>query len=220
MLVEEILNMLQTYGLTRAQAQIFVYLIRAGASGVGDISKALKVNRMKIYRNLKRMENMGLVSVLPGRPMRFSAVPANIALNTLLSAAKRKVSEMESRYAMILDALSKISSQQREYFVETRFRIHSGRRNVYAIMTQMLENCEREVCLLTTPNDLICLSLYGFDDSMRKLKARGVKVNIVTNIMDEKIAMMITDRLKYTVIKHSDIQFKTRLLIVDDKAVF
>ncbi|MBS7625309.1 MAG: helix-turn-helix domain-containing protein [Candidatus Bathyarchaeia archaeon] len=220
MFMEEILSMLQTYGLTKTQAQIFIYLTKVGASSIRDLSKALKTNRMKIYRNLKRMENLGLISVLPGRPMRFSAVPANIALSTLLSAAKSRILEMESKYAKVLEALSKISSQQQEYVVETKFRIHSGRRNIYAIIMQMLENCEREVCLLTTPSDLICLSLYGFDEKLRKMRARGVKVNILTNMVDEKTAELLEDYTKYALIKHSDILLKTRLLIVDNKSVF
>ncbi|MEM1606748.1 MAG: TrmB family transcriptional regulator sugar-binding domain-containing protein [Candidatus Bathyarchaeia archaeon] len=220
MAVEEILSMLQTYGLTKIQAQIFIYLTRAGASSIRDLSKALKTNRMNIYRNLKRMENIGLINVLPGRPMKFSAVPANIALNTLLSAARSRILEMESKYATILESLSKISSQQQEYVVETKFRVHSGRRNIYAVMMQMLENCEHEAYLLTTPNDLACLSLYGFDETLRRAKAKGVKVNILTNISDEKTVRMLGDYVRYALIKHFDAQLKTRLLIVDDKSVF
>lgn len=220
MFMEEILNMLQTYGLTKTQAQIFLYLIKAGASSIRELSKALKTNRMNVYRNLKRMENLGLISVLPGRPMKFSAVPAHIALNTLLSMAKSRISEMESKYATVLEALSKISNQQQEYIVETKFRIHSGRRNIYAVMMQMLENCEREVCLLTTPSDLICLSLHGFDKTLRKMKSKGIKVNILTNITDEKTATVLEDYAKHALIKHSEMQLKTRILIVDEKSVF
>ncbi|MEM1556842.1 MAG: TrmB family transcriptional regulator sugar-binding domain-containing protein [Candidatus Bathyarchaeia archaeon] len=217
--MDEIISMLQTYGLTKTQAQIFIYLTKAGASTIRELSKALKTNRMNIYRNLKRMENLGLISVLPGRPMKFSVVPANIALNTLLSIAKSRILEMESKYATVLESLSKISSQQ-EYTVETKFRIHSGRRNIYAVMMQMLENCEREVCLLTTPSDLICLSFYGFDEILRRMKSKGVKINILTNVTDEKTATILEDYVKYALIKISDIQLKTRLLIVDEKSVF
>lgn len=220
MLEEDISDILQMYGLTKTQAQIFIHLIRSGASSVRELSRALKKNRMNIYRNLKRMENMGLVSVIPGRPIKFSAVPANIALNTLLLAAKSRISELESKYATVLDALSKISKQQQEYAVETKFRIHNGRRRIYAIMMRMLEECEQEVCLLTTPNDLICLSLYNFDEALKKLNAKGVKVKIITNIANERTAAMLMDFMRHTIIKHSDIDLRTRFLIVDDKAAF
>jgi len=217
---ENVLNLLQKYGLTKTQAQIFIHLIKAGACSVGELSKSLKTNRMNIYRNLKSMENIGLVSVIPGRPMKFSAVPIDIALNTLLSAAKSKVLEMESSYATILEAISKISEQQREYTIEAKFRFHSGRRPIYAVMMQMLEQCRVEACLLTTPSDLICLSLCGFDEALKKLSAMGIKAKILTNIADEKIARVLRDYAKYAVIRHAEVQLKTRLLIVDDKMAF
>ncbi|MEM2341530.1 MAG: helix-turn-helix domain-containing protein [Candidatus Bathyarchaeia archaeon] len=219
MSIEDALNMLQIYGLTKTQAQIFIHLIRAGASSIGALAKALKTNRMNIYRNLKKMQNMGLINIIPGRPLKFSAIPANMALNMLLSAAKDKILEMESKYSQILDVLSKLSNQQ-DYAIETKFRVHSGRRKVYNVMMQMLEDSEREICLLTTPNDLICLSFHGFDNVLKKISEKNVKVKILTNVTDEKIALMLRDYMKYAVIKHSDIQMRTRFLIIDDKIAF
>ncbi|MEM1543316.1 MAG: helix-turn-helix domain-containing protein [Candidatus Bathyarchaeia archaeon] len=217
MSLEEILNMLQTYGLTKTQAQIFIYLTRFGSSSIREITKALKTNRMSVYRNLKRMQNMGLINVIPGRPMKFSAIPANMALNALISMAKSRISEMENKYSQVLEMLSRIPSQQQEYALETRFRVHSGRRSVYTIIAQMLENSESEVLLLTTPNDLIRLSLYGLEDLLKKLSARMVRIKILTNISDKRIAATLRDYMKYATIKHTEIPVKTRFLIVDGK---
>lgn len=220
MSIEDTLSMLQSYGLTRTQAQIFIYLTRMGASSISSLAKALKTNRMNIHRNLKRMQDMGLINIIPGRPLRFLATPANIALDILLSAAKNRISEMESKYPQILDSLSKISSQQQEHAIETKFRIHSGRRNVYAIIIQILEESKREVCILTTPNDLICLSLYGLDDALKKLCAKMIRVRVLTNISDKRTVLMLRDYMKYAAIRHTDIQVRARFIIVDNEAAF
>ncbi|MEM1582332.1 MAG: helix-turn-helix domain-containing protein [Candidatus Bathyarchaeia archaeon] len=220
MSIEDTLSMLQSYGLTRTQAQIFIYLTRMGASSISSLAKALKTNRMNIHRNLKRMQDMGLINIIPGRPLRFLATPANIALDILLSTAKNRVSEMESKYPQILDALSKISSQQQEHAIETKFRLHNGRRSVYAIIMQILEESKREVCILTTPNDLVCLSLYGLDDALKKLYAKMIRIRILTNISDKKTALMLRDYMKYATIRHTDIQVRARFIIVDNEAAF
>ncbi|MEM1674029.1 MAG: helix-turn-helix domain-containing protein [Candidatus Bathyarchaeia archaeon] len=220
MSVKDLMNMLQFFGLTRLQAQIFIHLIRVGASSVSVISSALKTNRMSIYRNLKKLQNMGLVDVLPGRPLKFSAVPAAFALNVLLSAAKNRVLEMENMYTKILDEFSKLSAQHQEYTVETKFRFHCGRKNVYSVMMQMLGDSQREACLLTTPVDLVRLALSGFISILRRLNGRGVKVKILTNITDRRLASWLRDYMKYAVVRHSDINIVTRFLIVDDKAAF
>lgn len=220
MSTKNILDMLQSFGLTRTQAQIFIHLARMGTSSIGVLSSALKTNRMNIYRNLKKMQDMGLVNVIPGKPMKFSAVPASTALNILLSSAKSKVLEMENIYAQVLEELSRLSSQQQEYTVETRFRVHCGRRNVYSVMMRMLENSEREVCLLTTPTDLLRLSLYGFSDALKKLSVKGVKIKILTNITDRRIAAELKDYMKNATLRHSEMDIKTRFLIIDEKVAF
>ncbi|MEM2272595.1 MAG: helix-turn-helix domain-containing protein [Candidatus Bathyarchaeia archaeon] len=220
MSAKNIIDMLQSFGLTRIQAQILLYLIKMGDSSVSALSNALKTNRMNIYRNLKKMQNMGLVNVIPGKPMKFSVVPPTAAFDVLLSAARNKVLEMESKYTKILEEISRLSSGQQEYTIETRFRIHCGRRNVYGVMMHMLENSEREVCLLTTPADLIRMLFYGFGDALKKLSEKGVKIKILTNITDKKIATELKDYMKYAMLRHSDIDVRTRFLTVDEKVAF
>ncbi|MEM2464443.1 MAG: helix-turn-helix domain-containing protein [Candidatus Bathyarchaeia archaeon] len=220
MSAKNIIDMLQSFGLTRIQAQILLYLIKMGDSSVSALSNALKTNRMNIYRNLKKMQNMGLVNVIPGKPMKFSVVPPTAAFDVLLSAARNKVLEMESKYTKILEEISRLSSGQQEYTIETRFRIHCGRRNVYGVMMHMLENSEREVCLLTTPADLIRMLFYGFGDVLKKLSEKGVKIKILTNITDKKIATELKDYMKYAMLRHSDIDVRTRFLTVDEKVAF
>ncbi|MEM1550333.1 MAG: TrmB family transcriptional regulator sugar-binding domain-containing protein [Candidatus Bathyarchaeia archaeon] len=191
-----------------------------GASSISTLSNALKTNRMNIYRNIKRMQNMGLVNIIPGKPMKFSAAPVTAALDILLSAAKSKVMEMENKYARILEELSRLSNMQQECTVESKFRVHCGRRNVYSVMMQMLENSEREACLLTTPTDLIRMSLYGFCDVLRKLSAKGVRVKILTNVTDKKLSSMLRDYMKYATLKHTEMEVTTRFLIADEKVAF
>lgn len=216
----DVLSLLQSFGLTRTQAQIFIYLTRMGASSISILSNALKTNRMNIYRNLRKMQNIGLVNVIPGRPMKFSAVPAAAALEALLSAARNKVLEMENMYSQALEELSKLSSQREEYVIEMKFRLHCGRRNVYSVMMQMLENSKREVCLFTTPSDLIRMSFYGLSDILKRLYSRGVKIKILTNIMDKKLASDLGEYMKYAVLRHSNMDIKTRFLITDGEAAF
>ncbi|MEM1515105.1 MAG: helix-turn-helix domain-containing protein [Candidatus Bathyarchaeia archaeon] len=220
MSTNDIVSTLQSFGLTRMQVQIFIYLTKMGPSSVSTLSNALRTNRMNIYRNLKKMQNMGLVNVIPGKPIKFSAVSASTALETLLSAARSKVLEMENKYTQILEELSRVSSQQEEHTIETRFRIHCGRRNVYSVMMQMLEKSEREVCLLTTPTDLIRMTFYGFNDLLKKLSVRGVKIKILTNITDKRVALGLKDYIRYATLRHSDMDIKAQFLIIDEKVAF
>lgn len=98
-------------------------------------------------------------------------------------------------------------------------RVYTGRRNVYAAIIGMMEKSASEVCMLTTLNDLISLSLYGLDETLSKLHFMGIKVKIITNVTNEKAVKNLTDLMKYAIIRHSDAKIENRLLIVDGKTV-
>lgn len=87
---EEAISALQSFGLTRIQAQIFVYLSCNGPSSISALARALKTNRMNIHRNVRRMLDKGLVTIVPGRPMKFLAVSADAATDTLILMAKKE----------------------------------------------------------------------------------------------------------------------------------
>ncbi|MEM2816659.1 MAG: helix-turn-helix domain-containing protein, partial [Candidatus Bathyarchaeia archaeon] len=216
--VEDLVNLLQDYGLTKIQAEILIHLSRLGPSSIGTVAKSLKTNRMNIYRNIKRMEGLGLIEAAPGRPIKYTAVPIERALNLLISSAKTKVSELEAKQPLVVDAFSKIFQLHRpEQSFEAKFRIHSGRRSIYAVIMQMMKSSKREVLFLTTPNDLICLSFFGFEDALKECKSRRVKVKVLTNITSEKVANILKGFTKYAIIKHSDFPIRTRLIIVDER---
>jgi len=216
--LENLIGILQRYGFTRIQAEIFIHLTKFGPSSVGTLAKALKTNRMNVFRNIKKMESIGLVEATLGRPIKYAAVPIDKALNTIISAAKNVVSEMEGRFPAVIEAFSKVLQQQpSEQSFYVRFRVHSGRRNIYTVMARMLENSRREVLLLTTPNDLICLSFFGLEDILKGCRGRGVEVKILTNVADEKIANLLMGYIKDAVVRHADFQIKTRMLIVDER---
>ncbi len=97
---------------TRIQAEIFIHLTKFGPCSVGTLAKALKTNRMNVFRNIKKMESIGLVEATLGRPIRYAAVAIDKALNTIISAAKNVVSEMESRLSAVIEAFSRVLQQQ------------------------------------------------------------------------------------------------------------
>jgi len=68
--LENLIGILQRYGFTRIQAEIFIHLTKFGPCSVGTLAKALKTNRMNVFRNIKKMESIALVEATLGRPIR------------------------------------------------------------------------------------------------------------------------------------------------------
>ena len=177
--VDRIAKKLLIYGLGEKEAKVYAWLISAGPSKANEVAKALELNRMDVYRALKKLQTAGLVNAVAGRPTRFIPVPVKEALNMLIEEARRKVREMEERRRQIVAEFSKLTLPEVRY--GPRIRVIEGRVNVYRTLERMYTSAEEGICLVTTVNDLYRMTLVDLDDVLRKVSKRGVDVRILTN---------------------------------------
>ena len=217
MAIDTAVDILQIYGLSPTQARVFIHLAGSGPIGAGDLARKLRMNRMKVYRTLKCLQDMGLVEVILGRPMKFVAVPIERALDRMVDSARKKVSEMELNRPKVLEVFSKIHIPSESVF-EPKFRIHSGRRSIYNLLFNMFNSARNEVCILTTRNELYRLSFSGLDEVLRRCNSRKVKVRILTKV-DERSIDAVENYMKYASIRHTSLPSKMRFVIVDDRDV-
>ena len=217
MTVEDVVNELQTYGLSQFQARVYVHLVTSGPSGAGVLARRLGVNRMKVYRTLRKLQDMGLVEVLSGRPLRFVAEPPEKALDKLINAAKKKVSEMEANRRKVLETLARIDVSPNG-LLEPKFRIHTGRRSIYNLLFMMFSSAKEEIRILATRNELYRLSFSGLDGVLRRRSSRGVRVRILTEV-DERSLDIVKAYMKYSSVKHTSLPGKMRFVIVDGREV-
>lgn len=217
MTVEDVVNELQTYGLSQFQAKIYVHLVTSGPSGAGVLARRLGVNRMKVYRTLRKLQDIGLVEALSGRPLRFVAEPPDKALNKLINVAKKKVSEMEASRHKVLEKLARIDGSPNG-LLEPKFRIHTGRKNIYNLLFTMFSSAKEEIRILATRNELYRLFFSGLDGVLRRRSSRGVRVRILTEV-DERSLDIVKTYMKYSSVKHTSLPGKMRFVIVDDKEV-
>ena len=88
MSLERVIKALIGLGLTRLDAEVYVYLAKKGPQKVMDLVKALNFSRKKIYDSLKNLKTKGLVT--KDRTI-FSALPFEEALEVLIKMKKEQV---------------------------------------------------------------------------------------------------------------------------------
>lgn len=86
MSLERVLKTLQGFGLSRMDAEVYVYLAKKGPQKGTDIADALKIRKQQLYPILKTLQAKGVVTVSPEHPALFSAVAFEKALDLLLEA--------------------------------------------------------------------------------------------------------------------------------------
>jgi DNA-binding transcriptional regulator GbsR (MarR family) len=105
---------LEKFGLSTAEAQIYLSLTRAGAPmRASAIVAATGVPRGSIYPTLSSLVEKGIVENGKGYGSQFAAVPAEEALSRLIAAEKEKLSEAESVKAnLITEIESRANAKQ------------------------------------------------------------------------------------------------------------
>ncbi len=79
-------------GLSRLDAEVYVYLAKKAPRKVVTLAKALNLSRKKIYDSLKNLQTKGLVS--KDRSI-FSALPFEEALSLLIEMEKEQAQAMQ-----------------------------------------------------------------------------------------------------------------------------
>jgi len=64
--LERLVERLRDFGFTRDEAEIFVFLLRAGPCPASVVARRFEISRMKAYRALKELEEKGLVHRIMG----------------------------------------------------------------------------------------------------------------------------------------------------------
>ncbi|MBS7615067.1 hypothetical protein KEJ18_04980 [Candidatus Bathyarchaeota archaeon] len=209
---EEAIELLESYGLPFFQANLFTYMTIHGSSTVSTLAKGLRTNRMKVYRNLVSLQNKGLVAVILGRPMKYSPLPLNEALKTLMDLTRKKISEMEANQKKVLQIFSQISTSQ-QGIVESKFRFIYGRKNVYNLLIRMLTSARHEILILTTPSDILRLMYFGLEETLKNFSP-STNVRILTSISQE-FPNSFKDLSNLASLRCTEFSEKTRIVIVD-----
>jgi len=91
MSLERVIKALIGLGLSRSDAEVYVYLAKKGPQEVMDLAKALNYVNKKINASLRNLQTKGLVS--KDRTI-FSALPFEEALDLLIKMEKEQAQAM------------------------------------------------------------------------------------------------------------------------------
>jgi sugar-specific transcriptional regulator TrmB len=209
---------LAEYGFSKEEAETYVFLAAMGPTSASTVAKRFNYNRMKAYRLLRNLEENGLVHSVVGRPVRYVVAPIEGVVNSRIEEASKRLSELKESQPTIIDEIRKLENTERKELEEPRFRMYQGRRQVYELLASMCERSEREMSLITTPQDLLRLSLWGFDEKLLRLKGSGRKVRLMTRVDDNNLSE-IWEFSKKIDVRHIVIQTPIRFALVDDETL-
>jgi sugar-specific transcriptional regulator TrmB len=92
MSLERVIKALINLGLSRLNAEVYVYLAKKGPQTAIDLVRAWNCSEQKIYSSLKNLQTKGLI--YKDRTM-FSAIPLEEALELLIERGKKQANHIQ-----------------------------------------------------------------------------------------------------------------------------
>jgi sugar-specific transcriptional regulator TrmB len=94
--LERIFKALVSLGLSLTDAQIYVYLATVGPAKAIRIINYHKINKRRVYRSLKRLQDKGITTASDDCPFEFSAVPFEEVLDLLMEIKKEQAKALQA----------------------------------------------------------------------------------------------------------------------------
>lgn len=177
------MKVLRDLGLSRREAEIYIFLSRRGPQAANSVSTMLKIERVQTYRALKSLQEKGIIETTLETPTRFSAVPFDGLLNSLITTRKNRISELETQKEALTNYWKNLSSRVTEYPV-AKFRVLTEKRAVHNEIRRMTKQAKEDVVKLATSMSVIQEDFAGILDSLieHARKNRKIQIRILTGI--------------------------------------
>jgi sugar-specific transcriptional regulator TrmB/predicted transcriptional regulator len=174
---EGLMKVLRDLGLSRREAEIYIFLSRRGPQAANSVSTMLKIERVQTYRALKSLQEKGIIETTLETPTRFSAVPFDGLLNSLITTRKGRISELETQKEALTNYWKNLSSRATEYPL-AKFRVLTEKRAVHNEILRMTKQAKDDVVKLATGMSVIQEDFAGILDSIIEYARRNKKIQI------------------------------------------
>ena len=176
--LEKISDELLKFGLTKNQAKVFIFLGKYGSKTSPEVCKALKLPRTETYSVLNDLLNLGIVSSEFNHPTKYSALPMDKAILTMVNAAQEHVNKLAKKEIELAKLWNKIPSfDSTSYGTKLeKFQMLQGTPRIHNKIKEMIEDSKDEIKIMCTEKDL---SRFYYSDILEKLGSLPIDVQLI-----------------------------------------
>ncbi|MEA2070578.1 MAG: helix-turn-helix domain-containing protein [Asgard group archaeon] len=210
---DEVIKDLKKFGFTDYQAKIYTHLVSLGVATASEISQVSKVPSNKVYSEIKKLEERGLVLVQESDTSTNRYRPRSPE-----TVIKDLRNEYENSLDSIEDKLQVLHERTKKTYVPEMW-ILRGQQAVFSKIKEMLQAAKKTVCIgIDTPFDL---HLYGIDQLIREKSDELEEIYILSGkegIDNPGEVKVLEDLMNFVQIGISD-DFHAIWVIIDSKEI-
>ncbi len=171
---------LSHFGLLKNEIRVYLYLARAGEKKAGEIAEAIALHRTETYRILRDLEKKGIVFSIFEKPLKFTAVPLDKAIDLLVDAQKIKIKMLEQEKPSLVELWQSMPQAKTEVVKKELFQMLEGEQQVLMKANELLEKAEYRFQIYAAADYLSELYYSDFSDKL-KAQSNKVEVSVVTD---------------------------------------
>lgn len=185
---QEILNILEEFGLSEKEARIYIALLELGQSNVTRLAGRANINRVTTYPILESLLNQGVIkSIKKDRIQNFLALEPK----ALISLIKEKEGKLKS---IISELESKQNLASNKPFVE----LYEGKKGITSMLDFLIDNSKEEVLAYGNFNvvekSMEYQSLHWRKTRiLRKIKMRAITDRLNADFINDKKWKKLTE---------------------------
>lgn len=175
--VEETLS---RFGLLKNEIRVYLHLARAGEMKAGELAEAISLHRTETYRILRDLEKKGIVFSIFEKPLKFTAVPLDKAIDLLVDAQKIQIKLLEQEKQSLVELWSSIPKQKAVEQKKEMFQMLEGEDQVLMKANELLQKTKSSFQVYASAAYLSELYYSDFSDNLKD-QAEKVNVSLVTD---------------------------------------
>ena len=194
-------------GLNEREVRSIMILGSRPRMKASELAKELNTTRLDAYNSLSRLQEMGIVTATADRPMLFSSLRINEAMEHIIQSREQQLDRLIDGFDDLSKGITETDAsyeKQRRTIDDPRFAVLKERTHIYNRLQKMSNEAEERLILLLGQFGI--LHLCRNPDALEAVNTaavRGVVVQIITHL-DGRTLRFFDQLNKSIEVRHSD----------------
>jgi sugar-specific transcriptional regulator TrmB len=206
------------YGLTEKQAEVYLFITKAGPCKASEISRALKIRRTEVYRIINDLQSLNVVESTLNFPTKFISIPIEDALDHFIKLRKYEINHLQELKEAITNDVKKFSLEK--IGLPDRFMVIKNLKHLYLKISKIFRETKESIKYLGGNRDISYLNYRGAFEILGQKK--GIDIRLLTELTSKNLSLLrnISNIFRNCKIKHvNESENLPQFIIKDDKEI-
>lgn len=158
--------MLQDFGLTETEGEIYLFLSKYGVMKGTEIAKRIKKDKAQVYHVLRSLQAKGFAVSTLESPVCYAPVAFESIVESAIKEKRDDAERIESTKQDLVNYWKSLGKNSRSSTLE-KFVVIEDKNKIYRRIIQMIEETKRDFSSLSTVSGLLNSYRFGVLDSIQ-----------------------------------------------------